>query len=87
MAGGIRIFSTMESMQGWTMRLSPQPETRHAACSAATESFHPCRTHESKKASSLATRFPLATASVIRRNRAASIAGTRFAALMLMEMP
>jgi hypothetical protein len=82
----MRIFSTMESMQGWMMRLSLHPDIRHAACSAARESFHPCRTQESKKVSSLATRFPLATASVIWSNRAASIAGTRFTALMLMEM-
>uniref|UniRef100_A0A0A9F805 Uncharacterized protein n=1 Tax=Arundo donax TaxID=35708 RepID=A0A0A9F805_ARUDO len=85
--GGMRIFSTMESMQGCTIRLSLQPDILHAACSAAMESFQPWRTQESKKVSSFATRLPLATASVIRRKRAASIAGTRFAALMLMEMP
>ena len=39
----------MESMHGWTMRLSDQPEISHAAWSVAMESLHPWRTQVSKK--------------------------------------
>lgn len=77
-----------ESMHGCTILCSSDhPDCLHMDWSTMIESFQPWRTHDSKKYSSLAMKFPLATDSVMRRNFAADSAATKLWALRLMVMP
>lgn len=84
----MRIFSTIESMHRPTMPIfSDHSGSFTVVCRATTESFQPWRIHELKKASSFDTKLPLCTDSVILRNFAAQIAGTKLWALRFIIIP
>ena len=77
-AGGVRIFPTIESMHLLMIpRFSDHSVSLTVVCNVIMESFQPTRMQELKKASSLRTKFPFSTASVIRRNFAAQNADTK----------
>lgn len=87
-AGGVSIFSTMESMHLLMMpKFSDHSGNLPVVCSVAIKSFQPSRIQELKKASSFRTRFPFSTASVIWRNLAAQNADTKLWALILIVIP
>lgn len=87
-AGGVRIFSTIESMHFLMIpRFSDHSGNFAVVCSVTMESFQPSRMQELKKASSLRIKFPFSTDSVILRNLAAQKAGTKLWALRLIVIP
>lgn len=87
-AGGVRIFSTIESMHFLMIpRFSDHSGNFTVVSSVVMESFQPSRMHELKKASSFGTKFPFSNDSVIRRNLAAQNAGTKLYALRLIVIP
>lgn len=86
--GCVRIFSTIESMHRPTRpKFSDHSGSFTVVCRATTESFQPWRMHELKKASSFDTKLPFWTDSVILRNFAAHIAGTKLWALRFIIIP